>query len=96
MVLAGWVSQLQTTDNSRWTYLSTFDKFNACTNEGQLILDSKKAEAKQLIEPNIGRLIHKKRILLEIYRTSSLIGLDAFLTELIREEREAHHAVGGA
>ena len=42
------------------------NKFVAWTNELQAIIDSKKAEAKQL-EQNIGRLIHVAQILPEIY-----------------------------
>lgn len=42
------------------------NKFIAWTNELQTILDSKKAEAKQL-EENIGRLIHVAQVLPEIY-----------------------------
>eukprot|EP00956_Cyclotella_meneghiniana_P041802 scaffold240189_cov13-Cyclotella_meneghiniana.AAC.1 len=41
-----------------------FNKFVAWTNELQAIIDSKKAEAKQL-EQNIGRLIHVAQILPE-------------------------------
>eukprot|EP00956_Cyclotella_meneghiniana_P001492 scaffold1687_cov40-Cyclotella_meneghiniana.AAC.3 len=43
-----------------------FNKFVAWINELQAIIDSKKAEAKQL-EQNIGRLIHVAQILPEVY-----------------------------
>eukprot|EP00956_Cyclotella_meneghiniana_P041006 scaffold211445_cov38-Cyclotella_meneghiniana.AAC.1 len=43
-----------------------FNKFVAWTKELQAIIDSRKAEAKQL-EQNIGRLIHVAQILPEVY-----------------------------